>query len=328
MRIRIVTPAGKGSRSGNRVTAKRWARTLQDLGHVATVQTAWAGEACDLLVVQHARRGAASIRRFRRERPDGALAVALTGTDQYVDLLRGSRAVAHSLDAATRIIALQPMSKAALPPRWRRKAHVIPQSALAPRGLPPTDRSRFLVVNLAHLRPVKDPFLLARAVRRLPEDSRIEVLHAGDALSPAMERRAIAETRRNPRWRWVRGLSRPAALRLLSRARILVIPSRAEGASGVLVEALAVGTPVLATRIEGVTGVIGRGYRGLFDVGDSATLARLLVRAERDAGFLRALRRACRERARDISPQRERAAWRELLASLERRARMPAPPGS
>src|SRR5437667_10979147 len=120
MRICIVVPAPPRSKSGNRVTATRWATILRRLGHGVAVKTAWRGERCDLLVALHARRSAASIRRWRRERPSAPLVVALTGTDQYVDLPRGSRTVAASLDAATRIVALQPMSRAALPARWPR----------------------------------------------------------------------------------------------------------------------------------------------------------------------------------------------------------------
>ncbi|HIA67442.1 TPA: hypothetical protein EYN98_15570 [Candidatus Poribacteria bacterium] len=47
---------------------------------------------------------------------------------------------------------------------------------------------------IGHLRPVKDPFRVANAVRLLPASSQIKVLHAGAALSPDMESEAVAET--------------------------------------------------------------------------------------------------------------------------------------
>src|SRR6185295_4099331 len=218
------------------------------LGHRVVVTTSWRGETCDALVALHARRSADSVRRWRRARPDAPLVVALTGTDQYVDLPRGSRQVRESLDAATRIVALQPMSRAALPAAWRKKTRVVPHSADVAGVRRPTKPPRgFDVVQLAHLRPVKDPFLAAKAARMLPAASRVRVTLAGEALSASMERRAKAETARNPRWRWVGSLSRAAALRLLARARLLLLTSRAEGAPSVIAEAIAVGTPVIAT---------------------------------------------------------------------------------
>jgi len=242
--------------------------------------------------------------------------VALTGTDQYVDLPRGSKAVRASLDAATRIVSLHETSRAALPAAWRKKTRVVRPSAAAPSKLPPRDRNGFLVVNLGHLRPVKGPFLAARAVRMLPDSSRVRVVHAGEALSPAMARRADAETRRNPRWRWVGGLSRASALRLLARARLLVVTSKAEGAPGVIVEAMAVGTPVVATRIDGVVGVLGARHPGLFPSGDADALAALVLRAERDPRFVAMLTRAGAQAATSATPARERAAWRGLLAEI------------
>src|SRR5437660_6532786 len=83
--IGIVTPAPPGSRRGNRVTAERWAGLLTRPGHRVDVIEAYADEPFDLLIVLHAGRGAASIRRFRQLRPSGPLVVAVTGTDVYGD---------------------------------------------------------------------------------------------------------------------------------------------------------------------------------------------------------------------------------------------------
>jgi hypothetical protein len=183
MKIRLVTPARAGSRSGNRTSALRWARLLRELGHVVVVAGGWRADA-DLLFALHARKSAADVRAYTRARPDGAIVVALTGTDLYQDLGR-SRAAAESLDRADRILVLQPRALDRLPAPWRDKAHVVLQSAVAPRPAPRRRNDVFEVALSCHLRSVKDPLRAALAVRRLPATSRVLVTHTGAALSPA-----------------------------------------------------------------------------------------------------------------------------------------------
>jgi glycosyltransferase involved in cell wall biosynthesis len=169
---------------------------------------------------------------------------------------------------------------------------------------------------LGHLRPEKDPFRAAIAARRLPRKSRVEIVHAGAGLTAAMERRARVESSRNPRWRWIGDVPRARALRLLAESDVMVLTSRMEGGAGVLSEALALGVPVIASRVPGIVGVLGGGHPGLFPAGDTAALARLLRRAETDAAFVASLARAGAARAHLVRPARERAAWRRLLAEL------------
>ncbi|MFO0981072.1 MAG: glycosyltransferase [Planctomycetota bacterium] len=122
--------------------------------------------------------------------------------------------------------------------------------------------------------------------------------------------------RRNRRYRWLGELPRGRALRLLRASHVLVLSSLLEGGANVISEALAAGTPVLASRIPGSVGLLGADYPGYFPAGDTRALAALLARAERDPRFRARLRAACRRRAPLVAPERERAAWRALLEEL------------
>ena len=77
MNINLITPAAKRSRSGNRVTAVRWARHLTDLGHRVEISEAYGGEDADLLIAVHAWRSAESVRKFRARYPDRPVVVGL-----------------------------------------------------------------------------------------------------------------------------------------------------------------------------------------------------------------------------------------------------------
>ncbi|MGB3681237.1 MAG: hypothetical protein WA990_02000, partial [Rubrobacteraceae bacterium] len=86
MRITIVTPAAPKSLSGNRATADRWARFLEEAGHEVIVEETWDGAEAELVISLHARRSHPSISAFATQHPDLPLVVVLTGTDLYRDL--------------------------------------------------------------------------------------------------------------------------------------------------------------------------------------------------------------------------------------------------
>lgn len=315
MQIHLVTPARIGVRSGNRVTAERWARMLRGLGHRVRVATSYGGGPSDLLVALHARRSAGSILRFRSVHPRAPIVLALTGTDIYGGLHRSPRA-RRSLDLATRIVVLQPLAIQELLPRFRPLAHVIHQSVPKPLGKPSPETGWFQVCVLGHLRRVKDPFRAAKAARLLPPSSTLRVMHAGRAMSESMAERARDEMRVNPRYRWLGDLSHADAQLMLARSRLMVLSSRAEGGANVISEALAQRVPVLASRIPGTVGLLGADYPGYFDTGDTRALTALLDRAETEPDFYESLEAACARRAYLIDPIRERSAWRTLLAGL------------
>lgn len=321
MRICVVTPAPPRSRAGNRVTARRWARLLHELGHDVTVTESYRNQQCDLLVALHAGRSFDSIEKFHRERPASPLIVALTGTDLYGGLETDPR-VRRALEMASRLVLLQPLGLAELPDGVRAKAVVIYQSAEVPTGHAPREGG-FQVVVLAHLRPVKDPFRAAEAARLLPASSRVTVVHLGAALGPEMAAQARAAEAATPRYRWLGEVPRWQALRILARSHLLVLSSRAEGGANVISEALAASVPVVASRIPGSVGLLGEEYPGYFPVGDTASLAELLSRAETDGAFYHALKAWCERLRPLVDPARERASWAQLLRDATAGAEAP-----
>ena len=316
MHLFIVTPAPPESRKGNRITAERWGRMLRSLGHRVELAESFEGQRCDALIALHARKSAASVNRFRRERPVAPLIVVLTGTDLYHDLAI-SKSARRSIEVADRLVVLQSHAVDDLPLTMRSKTHVIVQSAVAPKGRPSPLRDVYEICVIGHLRPVKDPLRTALAVRRLPLESCIVVTHLGAALSPTMERRARDEMVRNKRYRWRGDLPHAAAMRVLARSRLLVNSSKLEGGANAICEALACGVPVLSSRIAGSIGLLGEDYPGYFEVGDTVGLSKLLRRFETDAVFRAELTSACRRLASQVTPARELAAWRELLSGLK-----------
>lgn len=315
MNICLVTPAPPGSLKGNRVTAERWAALLRELGHRVEIVVEYRGEECDLLIALHAFKSHASIRCFRDARPQGPLVVGLTGTDLYGDIHTRPDAV-ESLELATRLVLLQPLGRAVLPPAVQDKARVIYQS-VAPPSAPPAIRADvFEVCVMGHLRPVKDPLRTALAARLLPAASRIQVLHIGGALSEDLDEQARAEPARNPRYRWLGELPKSEALAVLSRCRLLSLTSESEGGANAISEAVVAGVPVISSHIAGSIGLLGEDYPGYFPVGDTQALANLLCRAETDAEFYDTLRDRCARLRPLFDPAREKQSWEDLLREV------------
>ena len=316
MRIQLVTPAPLRFNNGNKITALRWSKILKKLGHRVSITQHYNDEPCDLLIALHARRSYDSIVRFHRRLPELPVIVVLTGTDLYRDIHIHSNA-RRSLELATRIVGLQKMVFTELPRRLHAKTRVIYQSARPIKTAPrPRRNGLFRVCVIGHLRQEKDPLRTALAVRNLPSESRISVVHVGRALRPHLEKRADDEIERNPRYRWIGELSHWQTRRILSASDAMVISSKIEGSSNVLSEALVCAVPVIASRISGLIGTLGRDYPGYYPVGDTAALNRILQRAETDEAFYRSLKSAVKKLAPIVRPRHESAAWKELLAEL------------
>ena len=273
------------------------------------------GAPAELMIALHAWRSAESIRRFRELFADRPLIVALSGTDINEYLERDPAATLRSLGYADRLVALQELACRRVPRRFRAKLRVLHQSAPALQAAPQSVRG-FDVAVIGHLREVKDPMRAALAARSLPRSSRIRIVHLGAAETPSWAARADAEMRRNPRYVWRGERPRAQVRRLLGHARAMVLSSLSEGGANVISEAVAAGVPVLASRIDGSVGLLGRDYPGYFPVRGTSALARLLHRIETEPPFLARLRHATERRKRLFRPEREKAAWRKLIGEI------------
>ena len=311
MKIALITPAAPRSRSGNRNTAQRWANFFKQMGHRVTIQTVWDGAPADVMLALHARRSHDSIRRFAATFPQRLLIVALTGTDLYRDI-RVDAGAQESLRLATRMVVLQDMGLKELPPDLQAKTLVIYQSttAIAKQTL---YKTRFEVSVIGHLREEKDPFRTALALPYLPHDSRIHISHMGRAMSEAMASEADRLMLADCRYQWLGEIPHWQVQKKLAQSHVMVISSKMEGGANVVTEAIAAGTPVIASRIAGNIGMLGLDYAGYYALEDEHALARLLTRAETEPNFYALLKKQCAARRKLVTPKAELSGLRKLL---------------
>ena len=118
-----------------------------------------------------------------------------------------------------------------------------------------------------------------------------------------------------PDYRWLGGLPQSVARQWVACARALVHMSRLEGGANVVIEAVRAQVPVLASRIDGNVGLLGR-YDGYFEVGDASALAGLMRRAHEDPSFLSRLKGQCAEREPLFDTAAEASALKCLLVDM------------
>ncbi len=96
-----------------------------------------------------------------------------------------------------------------------------------------------------------------------------------------------------------------------------VLPSVSEGCPNVLMEAMAVGLPCVASRVGATDILIEDGVSGLLvPYGDGAALARALARLREDRELALSLGRAARARMRLFTPEREGREWTAVLREV------------
>jgi colanic acid/amylovoran biosynthesis glycosyltransferase len=174
------------------------------------------------------------------------------------------------------------------------------------------------IVCVGRLVPLKGQLVLLEAladVIRRGAGAHLELIGAGP-MRGALED-AVRDLGLDDHVEIAGALAHPRVIARIRSADILCLPSFAEGVPIVLMEAMALGVPVLTTRVMGIPELVEDGVSGLLVApGSAAELAAALERLILDPGLRDALGRAARDRVDAEFDLRTSA--RQLQALFER----------
>jgi glycosyltransferase involved in cell wall biosynthesis len=306
---------------GRRELDPRWVARLRNLVRAENIDVVHAHSPLAAALARPALRALP-----RRERP------ALVGTEHNVwtshhPVTRWANRLTLPLEDAT--IAVSDEVRASMPARLARRTevviHGVDVDAIAGRR-PERDAARaelglnggeLVVATVANLRSQKDYPTMLRAARRLAEAGEpVRFVSVGQGplaaeLEAERDRLGLGE-----RFRFLGYREDP--IRVLVAADVFCLSSRFEGLPIALLEAMAAGLPVVATRVGGVPAVVTDGTEGrLVPAGDPAALA-AAVADLRDPVLRAEAAAAAAERVRafgiDRAVQRQQALYEQLTA--------------
>lgn len=227
------------------------------------------------------------------------------------------RAMGWMLRRSARVLAVSGASGQVLEARYGAPAVEVVPNAIAPviaggerAHASPTPTILYLG---GFANPVKGGAVLVAALpalwRACPE-AVAELGGPGDPPADLLAREGV---------RWLGWLDEKAKRAALERADVFVLPSTSEGLPVALLEAMAHGKAVVASRVGGVPEIVEDGREGLVvEPGDPARLASAVARLLEKPELARTLGAAARARAAQLSPERVAdrldALYREVIA--------------
>ena len=313
--VEVVTTAA--AEPAARTYRVRWVSRARraPFRHVAVVREVWrAARGADRVyattMVRRAALGASLARRplvvklvadeaFERERRSGRFA----GTLEEFQVLGGGLRV-RAL-RATRTAALRRARRVVVPSVYLRdiaigwglspeRVTMIPNPAPALPPLPSRDEARtalgvrgFAIGTAGRLTAQK---ALGDALAAVERVGGVELLVLGDGPERASLERQVASLGLSDRVRLLGAGSRDDVIRLFRAADVALLTSAWENLPHTLLEALAVGTPVIATAVGGIPEVVRDGENGLLvSPGDVEAIASAIERVARDDELRRTL---------------------------------------
>jgi len=213
-------------------------------------------------------------------------------------------------------VCLHDLVPAAIPLELKQKLHVIHQSAMPLSAQRSPSKRHFDVCVVGHLREEKDSLRCAYAARDVSSESRLRVFHLGKAYDDGWAGKARKEMKINSRYHWLGEVGAWRVRQEFAKTHAMVLSSVMEGGANVISEAIIAGVPVIASKIDGNIGLLGKDYPAYYPVKDTDALRALLYKAETDQKFLLQLNEHSALRKPLFQPERELDKWKALLQSL------------
>jgi glycosyltransferase involved in cell wall biosynthesis len=178
-------------------------------------------------------------------------------------------------------------------------------SSTMPAGWTPPTGPYCICVAALNAKKAHDTLLRAFTQVREP----VRLILVGDGPLRATLTRLVTELGLAERVEFVGVQPPPVVAKLLAGAQCAVLASRNEPFGIAAVEAMAVGTPVIATNVGGLREIVTDEETGLIvPVDDERALAAAMIRLMSDAGLRQRLGCAAAERAKSLFDWRERTA--------------------
>jgi glycosyltransferase involved in cell wall biosynthesis len=234
------------------------------------------------------------------------------------------RVIRFVLRHAERVVALSPEWRGTLESiEPASRITIVPNPVTVPAWHAPLDEAPptalFLGVLVAR-KGLLDLLNAWVAVRDAIPDARLVIAGSGDIARTTELAREIGVADSVRITGWVEGDAKQALLR---RAWVLALPSHAEALPMAVLEALAAGIPVVATRVGGIPAAVEEGRNGLLvPPRDRGALAGALIRVLSDAQLRKGMGAAARERAMaefsaDVAVPSLEAIWRDIAPHQE-----------
>lgn len=173
-----------------------------------------------------------------------------------------------------------------------------------------------LVGYLGRLSPEKGIDVLIQTIKLLTSrDDDIKVLIAGDGILRETVEKELENEIKNGKVQLLGWLSHEKIPEFLSQIRLLLMPSYTEGLPSGLIEAMACGTPVIASPVGAIPNVIVDGENGLLiDKLTPKNVASMTLELIRDEKRLRMMSKSCSMYMREFFKEEESLRiWKKIL---------------
>jgi glycosyltransferase involved in cell wall biosynthesis len=164
----------------------------------------------------------------------------------------------------------------------------------------PADEGRYLFAAGRLVEQKGFDLLLDALAQAGPELGGLDLVIAGTGRDGPRLKNLTRELGLEGRVRWLGVVARDRLVSLLKGAELVAVPSRAEPFGIIVLEAMAAGKPIVASRVGGIP-EFADGTAFLVPPGDSVALASGLLRLARDEGLRALLGEAARRKAQNYS---------------------------